>query len=141
MTVKQISIFIENKSGTMLTVLETLKAAGIQIIASAVSDTVDYGIYRIICSDPNKALEILRSRGISVTIADVFAVELEDVPGMAADAVQTIAAAGININYLYSFLFKGKGILIFRTNDTEKTLQTISDAGLKLLTPESFLLG
>lgn len=138
MTVKQISIFIENKRGTMITVLESLKNADIQIIASTVSDTVDYGIYRIICSDPEKAFAILREKGLSVALAEVFAVELEDKPGMAADAVQTIAEAGININYLYSFLYKGKGILIFRTDDTNKTVETISSAGLKPLTEASF---
>lgn len=138
MTVKQISIFIENKRGTMITVLESLKKAEIQIIASTVSDTVDYGIYRIICSDPDKAFAILKEKGLSVALAEVFAIELEDKPGMAADAVQTIAEAGININYLYSFLFKGKGILIFRTDDTDKTVKTITSAGLQPLSEGSF---
>ena len=52
MTIQQLSIFIENKAGTLLTVLQTLKSAGIQLIASTIADTVDYGIYRIICSEP-----------------------------------------------------------------------------------------
>ena len=137
MTIKQISIFIENKNGTMLFVLDTLKEAGIQIIASTVSDTVDYGIYRIICSDPVKAYEIMKERKLSVTLTDVFAIELDDAPGMAAQAIRSITSAGININYLYSFLFKGKGILIFRTDDTEKTTETIMLSGLKFLTPET----
>ena len=54
MTVHQISIFVENKSGTLLRVLDLFKDAGIQLIASTISDTVEYGIYRVICSDPSK---------------------------------------------------------------------------------------
>ena len=57
---KQLSIFIENKRGTLLTVLNVLKGAGIQIIASTISDTQDFGIYRIICDDPERAFIVLK---------------------------------------------------------------------------------
>lgn len=131
MTIKQISIFIENKSGTLLNVLDILKEAGIQIIASTISDTVEYGIYRIICDKPAKAYELLKERGISAITNDVFAIELDDTPGQAATAISLFAKAGINISYLYSFLVGGKGILIFRTNDTEKTQEVITLKKLK----------
>ncbi len=126
MTINQLSVFIENKRGTMLTVLELLKQADIQIIASTVSDTVDYGIYRIICSDPGKAYKLLKEKGMSVTLSDVFAIELDNTPGQAASVMHVFAEAKISISYLYSFLVKGKGILIFRTDDTEKTREVIS---------------
>ncbi|MBQ7157497.1 MAG: amino acid-binding protein [Bacteroidaceae bacterium] len=125
MTVQQLSIFIENKSGTLLKVLEVLEEAKIQIIASTISDTVDYGIYRVICSDPSRAYLLLKEAGISITLTDVFAVELENKPGQAACAMKIFAQAGISINYMYSFLVHGKGILIFRTSDTEKSREVI----------------
>jgi len=75
MTIHQLSIFIENKNGTLLRVLDILKEAKIQIIASTISDTVDYGIFRIICSNPSQAYELLQEHGLSVTISDVFAIE------------------------------------------------------------------
>ena len=65
MTVHQLSVFIENKSGTLLRVLELLKEAKIQLIASTISDTVEYGIYRIICSEPMRAYETLRQAGFA----------------------------------------------------------------------------
>ena len=65
MTVHQLSVFVENKSGTLLKVLELLKEAEIQLIASTISDTVEYGIYRIICSDPQRAFQTLNNAGIS----------------------------------------------------------------------------
>ena len=83
MTVQQISIFVENKSGTLLKVLDLFKEAGIQLIASTISDTVEYGIYRIICSEPSRALETLKQAGISANVSDVFAIELDNIPGRA----------------------------------------------------------
>ena len=66
MTIKQLSIFIENKGGTLIQVLELLSQAGIQIIASTVADTMDYGIYRVLCDKPTDAYLLLREHGINV---------------------------------------------------------------------------
>ncbi|MCR1858941.1 amino acid-binding protein, partial [Phocaeicola vulgatus] len=63
MTIQQLSVFIENKSGTLQKVLNLLKEAGIQLIASTIADTVEYGIYRIICSEPKRAYETLKEAG------------------------------------------------------------------------------
>ncbi len=131
MTIKQISIFIENKSGTLLKVLNVLKEANIQIIASTIGDTVKYGIYRIICDQPMKAFNLLKENGISATTSDVFAIELDDTPGQAAEAIKNFADAGISINYMYSFLVEGKGILILRTDNNEKTQELITLKKLK----------
>ncbi len=129
---KQLSIFIQNKRGTLLTVLDVLKTANIQIIASTISDTQDFGIYRIICSDPERAFAVLSEQGITVTLTDVFAIQLEDKPGEAARVLAIFAEADINIAYMYSFLLSGKGILVFRTNDTERTQQVIREKSLQL---------
>ncbi|MBR6142145.1 MAG: amino acid-binding protein [Bacteroidaceae bacterium] len=128
---KQLSIFIENKRGTLLTVLNALKGAGIQIIASTISDTQDFGIYRIICDDPERAFTVLKEQGITATITDVFAIQLEDKPGEAARVLALFAEADISIAYMYSFLLSGKGILVFRTSDTEKTKQVIKEKSLQ----------
>ena len=101
MTVHQISIFVENKSGTLLRVLDLFKEAGVQLIASTISDTVEYGIYRIICSEPTRAYEVLRAAGISASMSEVFAITLDNRPGRAADAVRVITGKGIGISYLY----------------------------------------
>ena len=128
---KQLSIFIENKRGTLLTVLNALKSAGIQIIASTISDTQDFGIYRIICDDPERAFIVLKEQGITATLADVFAIQLEDKPGEAARVLAIFAEAGISIAYMYSFLLSGKGILVFRSTDTERTRQVIKEKCLQ----------
>ena len=130
MTVHQISVFVENKSGTLLRVLDLFKEAGIQLIASTISDTVEYGIYRIICSEPSRALEVLKQGGISASGSEVFAITLDNRPGRAADAVRVLAEEGIGISYLYSFLLAGKGILVFRTDDAGRTKEVIRAKGL-----------
>lgn len=139
MTIKQLSVFIENKAGTLRQVLAQLKAAGIQLIASTLADTVDFGIYRIICSEPVRAYDVLRAAGIAVTLSDVFAVELEDRPGTAADALSIFACEDIEITYLYSFLLGGKGILIFRTDNTERAKEIIILERLPFITDEQLL--
>ena len=130
MTVHQISIFIENKSGTLVKVLKLLKEGGIQLIASTIADTAEYGICRIICNEPLRAYEVLKAAGVAVSLAEVFAIELDDKPGKAADAIEIFAREGISIAYLYSFLLKGKGILIFRTDNPQAAADAIKANGL-----------
>ena len=134
MTVQQLSIFVENKAGTLVKVLDLLKAAGIQLIASTISDTMEYGIYRVICSEPDRAYQELKAEGISVTLTEVFALTLDNQVGRAADAIRVLKEAGICISYLYSFLLSGKGILIFRTDDEERTRETILQHHLSYVT-------
>ena len=138
MTIKQLSIFIENKSGTLINVLDLLSKAGIQIIASTIADTKDYGIYRILCDNPAQAYIILKESGINVQLSDVIALSIDDVPGRAAAAVKLISDAGVSILYLYSFLWKSKGVLVFRTDQSEKAKETIMLNKMNVLTEEDF---
>lgn len=138
MTIKQLSIFIENKSGTLINVLDLLSKAGIQIIASTIADTKDYGIYRILCDNPAQAYIILKESGINVQLSDVIVLSIDDVPGRAAAAVKLISDAGVSILYLYSFLWKSKGVLVFRTDQSEKAKETIMLNKMNFLTEEDF---
>ena len=131
MTIHQLSIFIENRSGTLIKVLDALKQAGIQIIASTIADTAEYGIYRLICSEPMRACEELKKAGVAVALSEVFALELDNEPGRAADAVKMFSEADISITYMYSFLLRGKGILIFRTDNNQHAQEVIRQNGLR----------
>ena len=85
MTVKQLSIFLENRSGTMTKVLDILKETGVRIIASSIADTAEYGLFRVICTNPQKAYEELAEAGVAVALSDVFAIQLDNRPGQVAD--------------------------------------------------------
>ena len=139
MTINQLSIFIENRSGTLIKVLEVLKQSGVQIVASTIADTAEYGIYRLICSEPLRAFEELKKAGVAVALSDVFAIELDNQPGRAADAIEIFSKAGISITYMYSFLFNGKGILIFRTDNSEQARESIMQNNLKFIAEEDLL--
>ena len=126
MTIKQLSIFIENKGGTLIKVLDMLSKAGIQIIASTVADTQEYGIFRVLCDNPAKAYLLLKEEGINLQLTDVFALYVDDKPGAAAETLKTLSDAGIVISYIYTFLINGKGVLVFRTSDMDKTNEVIA---------------
>ena len=138
MTIKQLSIFIENKGGTLIKVLELLSEAGIQIIASTIADTQDYGIYRVLCSQPTQAFLMLREQGINVQLADVLALRIDDIPGRAASAVRILSEAGVDILYMYSFLWRGEGVLDMRTSPEEKARETVVIKKLAFLTEADF---
>jgi len=133
MRINQLSIFIENRSGTLVKVLNLLKKSKIQIIASTIADTAEYGIYRLICSEPLRAYEELKKGGVAVAQSNVFALELDDEPGRAADAVETFSKAGISIAYMYTFLLRGKGIMVFRTENAEEAEKVIINNKLRYI--------
>ena len=140
MTIKQLSIFIENKSGTLIRVLDLLSRANIQIIASTIADTQDYGIFRVLCSAPGQAFLILKDNGINVQLADVMAITIDDEPGRAAQAVKALSDAGVNILYMYSFLWKGKGVLTMRTDEVSLAEKVIQENNIQLLDETEFIL-
>ena len=127
MTIHQLSIFLENTTGTLIQVLQLLKKANVQLISTTIADTAEYGILRIICAEPLRACEELKQAGVAVALSDVFALQLDNHPGCAADVVELFSKAGISLTYIYTFLLRGKGILIFRTDNTELARKTIEE--------------
>ena len=138
MTIKQLSIFIENKNGTLIRVLNTLSEANIQIIASTLADTKDYGIYRVLCDNPTQAYILLKDAGVNVQLSDVIAISIDDTPGCAAKAISKISGADVNILYLYSFLWHGRGVLVFRTDNNDRAKEVIMLSKLTFLTEMDF---
>lgn len=133
MTIQQLSVFVENKSGAMLDVLKLLQSEGIQLLAVNIADTVEYGIFRIICSEPAKAYKLLKEANISVTLTDIFAIELDDKVGELARTLEIFHKEGISITYLYSFLINKKGVMVFRTADNERTREVIILNNMKFI--------
>ena len=126
MTIKQLSIFIENKGGALIRALELLGKNDIQILASTLADTKDYGIYRVICDNPARAYLLLKEEGVNLQLTDVNAIYVDNVSGEAARVMKMFSDSDIHIAYMYSFLLKGKGVLIFRTSDPNKTNEIIT---------------
>jgi hypothetical protein len=125
--IHQLSIFLENTSGTLITVLQQLKKANVQMLSMTIADTAEYGILRIICTEPLRACDVLKQAGIAVALSDVFALELDNRPGSASDVVEAFSQAGISLSYIYTFHMRGKGIMIFRTDNASHAAQVIAN--------------
>ena len=130
---KQLSVFLQNEPGTLLKVLDLLAGAEIQLYAVSIADTDEYGICRIICDKPDDAPALLVKSGSAVSKSDVRAIVIGDKPGGAAEVIRTFARENLSIAYLYTFLYEGNPVLVFRTDDKEKATEIIRRNGLKSL--------
>ena len=137
MTIQQLSVFLENTAGTLVQVLQQLKKAKVQLLAITIADTAEYGILRIVCTEPQRACDELRKAGVAVAISDVFALQLDNQPGTAADVIELFSKGGISITYVYTFLFEGKAILVFRTDSPEQARTIIAQNSLPYLDQEA----
>ena len=130
MTVNQISIFLENKYGKLSEILALLAEENIRIIAA---DTSEYGILRIIVSDPQKAYKILKSNNVSANLTDVLAIVTNSCAGSFAQALTHFTKAGLSIEYMYCFSLNDKSILILRTNNREAAREVIRRQNLECI--------
>lgn len=139
MPVKQISVFLENKSGRLAAVTRTLAAAQINIRALSIADTSDFGILRLIVDKPDRAFSALQEGGYTVSQTDVIAVEMPDRPGGLAGVLALLEQAQINVEYLYAFIGKGSNgaLLIFRVEEIEEAQSQLNQAGFRVLEGEA----
>lgn len=142
MRVKQISIFLENKSGRLAQVSRVLGENGINIRALSIADTTDFGILRLIVNDPDKAYQVLKEAGFTVSTTDVIAVEVTDVPGGLADVLQLLDQSGINIEYLYAFVQKvsNAALVVFRVEQLEEAVKVLQQEGIRILAGDEVYL-
>ena len=125
MTVRQISVFIENKYGKLSEILALLGNEDIRIVGATVADTSEYGILRLIVTEPDKANKILKNNNINVNMTDVFALVAEPLASSFAQILNYFSQAGISIEYMYSFSIKDKSVLIIRSHNCESARDVI----------------
>jgi len=135
MAVKQISVFLENKSGRLLDVTRSLGEAEVNIRALCVADTSDFGVVRLIVDDPDKAHDGLKARGFTVKETTVIAVEVDDSPGGLGAVMKPLVEQEMNIEYLYCFLEKSaeKAIVIIRVEEAEQAVGALNVAGFRVI--------
>ncbi len=138
MLVKQISVFLENRSGRLHEVSEVFKEAGINIRALSLADTSDFGILRLIVDKPDKAQQVLKSSGFTISQTDVLAVEVEDKPGGLAQILGICDSGGINVEYMYAFVEKSgqNAVVIFRAENPQDAVALFERNGIRLLGEE-----
>lgn len=132
MFIKQISVFMENSSGSAADVIDILSEEKINIRALSIADNSEYGIMRLIVDDPDRAKAVLLDRGITVRRNRVFAVPLEDKPGGLTEILHLLKGAGLSIAYMYAFVGKnhGKAVVVIKTDDTDRTGEIFAANGI-----------
>jgi hypothetical protein len=139
MTIDQISIFIENKYGKLCEILALLSEDNINIIAATVADTSEYGILRLIVSNPEAAFNKLKKNNVSVNLTDVLALVTNSSAGSFAETLRLFTQSGLSIEYMYCFSLKGKSILILRTNNREAAREVIRRNNLDYLSENDLI--
>lgn len=139
MTIRQLSVFLENKTGYLNQVLNVLARNHINIVALTVADTSDYGIMRAIVSNPDKALEALRNEQFTVRVHEILGLEMDAAPGSMSHILDLFTSADICIEYVYAFSFGSKSMLVFRTDNKEKALEVIEKNKLKPIREKDLL--
>lgn len=132
MSVKQISVFIENKKGKLAEATRYIADHDVNLRALSIADTQDFGILRIICENPNKANEVLQAGGYITTMTDVLAAAISDTPGSLATILEVLSEANIAVEYTYAFLSAKSGAyMIFRVDDNQSAAAALAGAGIK----------
>lgn len=139
MTVKQISVFLENKAGRLAEATKILGDNNINIRALSIADTADFGVLRMIVNNPDKAQEVLKNSGFTVSETAVIAMEVPDRPGGLAGVLQLLLKGNINIEYLYCFIEKSfieksgeSAIVVLRVEDIQKAKDILTSGGVRL---------
>jgi len=133
MIIKQLSIFLENKKGRFTEVTGLLGNAGINMTAFTVSENSDFGILRLIVSDPEAARDVLKEHRYAVSITDVICIQMPDSPGALAKVMDIITNAGIFIEYMYAFSSGKIAVAIIRPDNLETTIEVLSENKVELL--------
>ena len=139
MSVKQISVFLENKPGKLKNMTGVLAQAGIDMRAPSLAETKDFGIARIIVDDVFEAVNVLKDADFVASLTSVLAVAVPDEPGGLDKLLQIFSDAQVNIEYMYAFLGSKDtkhAYMIFRVADTKSAESKLTGKGLKILTQE-----
>ncbi len=135
MFVKQLSVFIENRSGRLDAACRALADKDINILALSLADTADFGILRLIVDDPEQGHDALKEAGFTVITNDVLAVEVEDKPGGLAAILDALREDDINVEYMYAFssIKTRRAALIFRFADPDDAVKSLDGAGFGVM--------
>lgn len=141
MFIKQLTVFIENRAGRLEQVTQVLKDNNINIVSLSLADTSDYGLLRLILSDPDQAVSALKENGFSAMTTDVLAIKLTQQVGKLGELLSILSEADVNVEYMYGLTSSGENaFIILKTNDQQKALSAIQSSTFELLTPEQTIL-
>jgi hypothetical protein len=133
--IKQISVFVENKPGRLLDVVEVLGNSNIDIKAISLADSSDFGIVRLICENPESAYEVITNSGFTASLTEVLAIAISDKPGSLAKVLRALKESDVNIEYMYGFSAKTKdhAVMIIKVSNLEETIKCCISNNVQVL--------
>lgn len=136
MSLKQLSVFVENKQGALVNITNTLATHNINMRALSIADTQDFGILRLIVNDNDTALKTLSDEGYLIKTTDVVGVKISDEPGKLSKALDVLDKHKINVEYLYAFMSRTEkhAYVVLRVADNTAAENALIDNGFKLIT-------
>jgi hypothetical protein len=136
MNIVQLSVFVENRSGRLADIVGFMADAKINIRALSLADTTDFGVLRMIVDEPEKAIEALKKKSLTIKTTEVIAAKVEDVPGGLAKVLSVFKKEHINIEYMYAFVEKkeSSAALVFRVDNPDEAVKKLK--GVKVLKAE-----
>jgi len=135
-TTRQLSVFLENKSGRLQELLEVLGNEKINITALTIADTTEYGIVRLIVSDPDYGCKLLKAHGFSVSLTEVLSLSVSHEPGSLAKMLKSFSDAKLSIEYMYAFSLGEKAIIVLRTDNRLKAFEIIEQNNFTLISED-----
>ena len=136
MSLKQLTIFVENKQGSLVDITDTLAANNVNLRALSIADTQDFGLLRLIVNDNDTALSALSDKGYVLKVTEVEGVKIGDAPGKLSKALSVLADAGVNVEYLYAFMARTEkhAYVVLRPTDNAAAETALEAAGFHMIT-------
>ena len=136
MAIKQLTVFVQNKKGTVVSVTDILSKNNINLRALSIAETQDFGILRLIVNDEQAAEKVLADNGYLIKVIDVVGVKIGDAPGKLTAALDVLDKADINVEYLYAFMTRTEkhAYVVIRVEDNAVAEKVLTDAGFKMIT-------
>ncbi len=136
MAIKQLTVFVQNRKGTIVSVTDILAKNNVNIRALSIAETEDFGILRLIVNDEKTAVSVLEEQGYLIKVVDVVGVKIGDAPGKLTAALDVLDKADINVEYLYAFMARTEkhAYVVLRVEDNEAAGAALESAGFHLIT-------
>ena len=138
MAIRQITVFVENKQGALVSITNKLAENDINIRALSIAETEEFGILRLIVNDEEAAKKTLTNAGYLIKVTNVVGVKISDEPGKLNEALTVIDRVGINMEYLYAFMLRTEkyAYVVLRVEDNEAAESALTQAGFNLVTED-----
>ena len=136
MSLKQLTVFVENKQGSLVDITDTLAEKNVNLRALSIADTQDFGLLRLIVNDNDTAVAALSDKGYVLKVTEVVGVKIGDQPGKLSKALSVLAEAGVNVEYLYAFMARTEkhAYVVLRPTDNAAAESALEAAGFHMIT-------